>query len=142
MESDIVDKIVQIVTAVPGVNYISFDKIRLATADFMAHELPAVQVWDNGQLITHERGRVRKDWNLSLELIMKSEVTGAVDQKALFALRRTIELALWATPNLGIPGVIHLIYTGNISDLHLLEPFYIARIDFTVSYYDSLTGSC
>lgn len=142
IESDIVDKIVVIVSAVPGINYISFDKIKLATSDFQAHELPAAQIWDNGQLITHERGRVRKDWNLSLELIMKSDITGTVDQKMLFELRRTIEMALWAQPNLGIPGVIHLIYTGNISDLHLLEPFYIARIDFTVQFYDNLTGSC
>ena len=142
IESTIVDKIVQIVTAVPGINYVSFDKIRLATADFQAHELPAVQLWDNGQQVTHERGRVRKDWSLSLELVMKSDVTGEVSQKTLFELRRTLELALWDVPNLGIPGVIHLIYTGNISDLHLLEPFYIARIDFIVAYYDSLTGSC
>jgi hypothetical protein len=142
IETQIVDAIVAVVTAVPGINYVSFDKIKLATSDFQAHELPAVQLWDNGQLVTHERGRVRKDWNLSLELIMKSEITGTVDQKALFELRRTIDLALWAQPNLGIPGVIHLIYTGNISDLHLLEPFYIARIDFTVQFYDALTGSC
>lgn len=142
IESDIVDGIVAAVTAVPGINYVSFDKIKLATSDFAAHELPAVQVWDNGMLIAHERGRAKKDWNLSLELIMKSDVSGVVDQKGLFELRRTLELALWAQPNLGIPGVIHLIYTGNISDLHLLEPFYIARIDFTVQFYDSLTGSC
>lgn len=142
IESTIVDKIVQIATAVPSVNYVSFDKIRLATADFQAHELPAVQIWDNGQIVTHERGRVRKDWQLSLEIVMKSDIGGEVNQKTLFELRRTMEQALWAVPNLGIPGVIHLIYTGNISDLHLLEPFYIARIDFAVAYYDNLTGSC
>ena len=143
IESDIVNKIVSIVDDdVPSINYVSFDKIKLATDDFAAHELPAVQIWDNGMLITHERGRVRKDWNLSLELIMKSEFTGAVDQKSLFELRREVEQALWAQPNLGIPGVIHMLYTGNISDLHLLEPFYIARIDITVQFYDSLVGSC
>jgi len=142
IESTIIDSIVTVVTAVPGINYVSFDKIKLATSDFGAHELPAVQIWDNGQIIAHERGRVRKDWTLSLELIMKSDIAGVVDQKGLFELRRTIEQALWAQPNLGIPGVVHLIYTGNISDLHLLEPYYIARVDFTVQYYDDLTGSC
>lgn len=142
IESDIVDKIVTIVDGAASINYISFDKIKLATSDFQAHELPAVQIWDNGQQIAHERGRILVDWALSLELIMKSDVSGVVDQKALFELRREIELALWAIPNLGIPGVVHLVYTGNISDLHLLEPFYIARIDFTVKYYNSLTGSC
>jgi hypothetical protein len=143
IESDIVDKIVAIVQAdISEVNYVSFDKIKLATDDFLPHELPAVQLWDNGQVITHERGRIRVEWNLSLELIMKSEFTGAVDQKGLFELRRKIQLALWAQPNLGIPRVIHMVYTSNTSDLHLLEPFYIARLDFAVMYYDNLTGSC
>jgi len=142
IESDIVDRVVAVTTAVAGVNYVSFDRIKLAISDFGAHELPAVQIWDNGQTIVHERGRVKKDWNLSLELIMKSDIAGVVDQKGLFELRRTIEQALWLQPNLGIPGVVHLIYTGNISDLHLLEPYYISRIDFSVQYYDNLTGSC
>ena len=143
IESDIVNAIVVIVdNDVTAINYVSFDKIKLATSDFAAHELPAVQIWDNGMIVTHQRGRVLKDWNLSLELIMKSDVTGEVDQKALFELRRTVELALWARPNLGIPGVVHMVYTGNITDLHLLQPYYIARIDFTVQFYDNLTGSC
>ena len=143
IESDIVNKIVSIIdNDVPSINFVSFDKIKLATGDFAAHELPAAQVWDNGMVVTHERGRVIKDWNLSLELIMKSDITGMVNQKALFELRREIEQTLWASPNLGIPGVVHMLYTGNISDLHLLEPFYIARIDFTVRFYDTLTGSC
>lgn len=143
IESDIVNAIVVIVdNDVAAINYVSFDKIKLATSDFAAHELPAVQIWDNGMIVTHQRGRVLKDWNLSLELIMKSDVTGEVDQKALFELRRTVELALWARPNLGIPGVVHMVYTGNITDLHLLQPYYIARIDFTVQFYDNLTGSC
>lgn len=143
IESDIIDKIIDIVqVSVPEVRYVSFDKIKLATSDFAPHELPAVQIWDSGQIPTHERGRIRVDWNLSLELIMKSEISGEVNQKALFDLRRKIQLALWAVPNLGIPGVIHLVYTGNISDLHLLEPFYVARIDFVVQFYDNLTGSC
>jgi hypothetical protein len=142
IESDIIDKIVDICLAVPGINYVSFDKIKLATGDFAAHEIPAIQIWDNGQAIFHERGRAKVEWNISLELIMKSDFSGVVDQKALMALRRTIALALWANPNLGIPGVIHLVYTGNNSDLHLLEPFYVARIDFIVVFYDNLTGSC
>lgn len=142
IESDIIDKIVLILDAMPELNYVSFDKIKLATSDFSSFELPAVQIWDTGATIKHERGRALVTWGMSLELIMKSEITGEVDQKGLFELRRKIQLALWEKPNLGVPGVVHLIYTANISDLHLLEPYYIARIDFAVLYYDSLTGSC
>ena len=143
IESDIVDKIVSIVeTDVPEVNYVSFDEIKLAIADFQPHELPAVQLWDNGQFPKHERGRILVDWRMSLELIMKSSRTSVVDQKSLFELRRKIQLALWEDPTLGIPGVTHLKYTGNISDLHLLQPFYIARLDFSVEYYDNLVSTC
>ncbi len=143
IESDIVDAIVSKIEAdIPEVNYISFDQIKLATGDFAAHELPAVQIWDAGASVQHERGRILVDWNLALELVMKSEIEGLVDQKQLFELRRKIQLALWDNPNLGIPGVVHLLYTGNVSDLHLLDPFYIARIDFAVRYYDNLTGTC
>jgi transposase len=73
---------------------------------------------------------------------MKSLTTGSVVQKDLWELRRKIQLALWENPNLGIPGVIHLIYTGNITDLHSVEPYYISRLDFDVQYYDDLTGTC
>ena len=143
IESDIVDKIKLVIqTEVPEVVYVSFDKIKLAIGDFAAHELPAVQIWDNGQTPVHERGRILVDWNLSLELIMKSDIGGEVNQKDLLELRRKIQLALWEDPKLGIPQMVHLIYTGNTTDLHLLEPYYIARIDFVARYYDSLTGTC
>ena len=143
IETDIVDSVVAILQAgVPELNYISFDRIKLATSEFASHEMPAVQIWDTGATIKHERGRALVTWGMSLELIMKSEISGLVDQKGLFELRRKIQLALWEKPNLGVPGVIHLVYTANISDLHLLEPYYIARIDFSVMYYDQLTGSC
>jgi hypothetical protein len=90
----------------------------------------------------HQRGRILVNWALSLELVMKSLESGAVDQSTLWTLRRDIQLALWNEPNLGIPGVVHMIYTGNVTDLHLIEPYYIARIDFDVQFYDNLTGSC
>lgn len=145
IESDIIDKIVDLLKNAPElaeINYVSADEIKLATSDFERHELPAIQIWDNGQIPTHERGRILVDWNISAELIMRSSSSGLVDQKALFELRRKIMLVLFNKPNLGIPGVVHLIYTGNISDLHLAEPEYIARVDFTVRYYDNLVSEC
>ena len=142
IESTIADAIVAVVEAVPGVKSVNFDKVLLATSDFRDHELPAVQLWDVGQSIEHQRGRILVTWALSLEVIMKSLVAGSVVQKDLWEFRRTIQLALWAKPNLGIPGVVHLIYSGNITDLHSVEPYYITRLDFDVQYYDNLTGSC
>lgn len=141
-EGDIADALVAKVSAVTGLVTVTFDRVRLAAADFREDEIPAVQMFDVGQSIEHSRGRILVTWNIALELIMKTLIGGVVDQKALWAKRREIQLALWENPNLGIPGVVHLIYTGNVTDLHLLEPYYIARMDFAVLYYDELTGSC
>ena len=142
IESTIADAILTVVGTVAEVKTVNFDNIILATSDFRDHELPAVQLWDVFQSIQHERGRILVNWSLSLELIMKSLTSESVDQKALWELRRKIQLALWEKPNLGIPGVVHMIYTGNITDLHSVQPYYIARLDFDVQYYDNLTGSC
>lgn len=142
IESTIADAIVAVVTSVTEIKTVNFDKVILATSDFRDHELPAVQLWDVFQSVEHQRGRILVNWSMSLELVMKSLTSGTVIQKDLWELRRKIQLALWANPNLGIPGVVHLVYTGNITDLHSVEPYYISRLDFDVQYYDNLTGTC
>jgi len=143
LEELIADKIVSIIdTDVPEVTTIAFDKVRLAIDDFRDHELPAVQLWDVSQEIEHQRGFEQVTWVLVLELVMKSTTEGVVSQKDLWVLRRKIALALWDKPNLGIPGVIHLRYRNTITDLHLLEPFYIARMEFEALFRRQLTGSC
>lgn len=142
IESTIADALVAVLNTVTEVKTVNFDKVLLASTDFRDHELPAVQLWDVGQFIEHKRGRILVTWSISLEIIMKPLTSGAVVQKDLWELRRTIQRALWANPNLLIPGVVHLVYTGNISDLHTVEPYYISRLDFDVQYYDDLTGSC
>jgi len=144
-EEDIRDKLVDILqnhATLTDIKTVNFDRVQLAISDFRDHEVPAVQLWDVAQAITHERGRIRVGWAISLEIIMKTKSAGLVEQVDLWDLRRRIQLALWETPNLGIPTVIHMIYNGNITDLHTVEPFYIARIDFEVAFYDDLTGSC
>lgn len=143
LEETISDALVSTLTTdVPELTTVTFDRVKLAVDDFRDHELPAVQLWDLNQSIEHQRGFHQVAWGIALELVMKSTTTGTVDQKALWALRRKIELALWDKPNLEIPGVIHLLYRSNITDLHLLEPFYVARMEFEVLFRRKLTGSC
>lgn len=143
LEETIADKIVSILdTDVPELNTVNFGKVLLAIDDFKEHEVPAVQLFDQFQRIDHQRGYEQVTWTIQLELIMKSLFTGAVDQKSLWALRHKIQIALWDKPNLEIPQVLHLKYNNNITDLHLLEPFYIARMEFEVLFRRPLTGSC
>lgn len=143
LEELVADKILQIIKDdVPEVTTRIFDQVRIAADDFREHELPAVQLWDLSQIITHVRSQEEVAWRIVLELIMKPLTATAVDQKALWALRRKIEVALWDKPNLGIPGVKHLLYISNLTDLHLLAPWYVARMEFDVLFRRDLTGSC
>lgn len=143
IESTIIDTLIsKITTGVPALNYVAFDRVKLAIEDFQPHELPAVQLYDTGQNVTHHRGYKEVDWLIALEIIMRGDTTGVVNQKSLLDLRRDVELVLWDDPSLGISEVIHLLYQGNVTDLHLLAPHYIARMDFIVKYRDTLTGSC
>lgn len=142
IESDIVDALVAKISAVPGIKTVKFDEIKIAFEEFQEHELPAVQIWDNGQIGKHQQRRLLVDWSISIELIMKSEIEGTVIQKDLFEKRREIQLAVFADPQLGVQGMTHLFYTGTVSDLHLLKPFYIARLDIVAQYYDALVGDC
>lgn len=145
-ESDIADALVTIVSAVSGIRTVSFDRIRASVTDYMEHEIPAVQIYDIGQSIEHQRGRILVSWALSLEIVMKSVNSGGtiaqIDQKALWSKRREIQLAIWDNPKLGLATVVHPILNGNVTDLHLQLPYYTARIDFDVLFYDDLTGAC
>lgn len=121
---------------------LNFEVIKLVFSDFESWELPVVQIIDQGEIVTHEMGRARKEWNLVLELVMKSSTSGEVFQKDLFDLQNLIEVTLWQDPNLGIPGVIDMKYEGSQTDLHMVEPFYYCRIDLIVRYYDPLVSQC
>lgn len=142
IETDITDKIQDILNGITGIKSVHYEKIKMATTDFLDHEIPAAQLWDVGQTMEHQRGRILVNWAMSIELVTKSLFSGEANQSELLDLRRTVQLALWDKANLGIPGVVHLVYNGNITDLHLLDPYFVARIDFSVLFYDNLTGSC
>jgi hypothetical protein len=117
---------------------VEFDKIRLTSDDFMSVECPAIQLIALAETNEHERSRAKKLWNIALELVMKSTPEAPLSQVDLWNTQYRVERVLWSLPNLGIPGVIHLRYLGNQTDLHLIEPYYVVRMDLEALYYDPL----
>lgn len=142
LKSSIASAIITKLDTVAALKLKVFDKVRIAAGDFQDHELPACQLIDVGETIEHERSRAKKTWQISLELIMKPNEFGQISQQDLWDLQYDVERALWLNPNLGIPGVIHLRYIGSQTDLHLLDPYYFARLDFEVLYYEALVDEC
>lgn len=142
-KSKIADALKAIVQGMPVFKYVSFDKIKLLAADFQPHEIPGAQFIDIAETITHERNRAKRDWQITLEVVLRSsQDEGEVTQQDLWNIEYQIARKIWEVPNLGIPGVIHCLYVSNSTDLHLLEPFYLLRLDFSVLYYEHLVSDC
>lgn len=142
MKSRIGDRLVEILNGVRDVKTVTFDKVKLLASDFGETEIPAIQLIDVSQTGSHEQSRVKYVWLIALELVMKQTTDRSCDQRSLWNLEYQVKRKLWASPNLGIPGVFHIQFVNAETDLHLLEPFYFARIFFEVHFYESLVRDC
>lgn len=142
MKSKIARVIIARCATIPVIKYVAFDKIRLLAADFKDFEIPAIQLIDVGMTSVHEAARAKKTWQIALELLMRGNEYRQVSQEDLWNLENEVLRKLWAQPNLGIPGVIQMEFLGSTTDLHLLEPYYFARLDFQVVFYEDLVRAC
>lgn len=143
MKNKIAPQLKAILQNISGVKSVNFDRVKLAAADFQEFELPAVQVYDVAETVTHEQSRAKKEWQLAIEIIMKPTERDVINQSDLWNLQYSIERALWKDPRLGVgSGMIHIKYLGAVTDLHLLEPFYICRMDVVIIFYEHLVQDC
>lgn len=131
-----------IIEEMPIFRYVAFDRVKLYTQDFSESEIPAAQFIDVAESVTHERNRALRTWSISLEIVHKSTENEYISQEDMWNIEYQIARKIWANPNLGVTGVVHCKYTGNSTDLHLLEPFYLLRLDFDVIYYEHLVADC
>lgn len=133
-----------IAAAVPEVKYLAFDIVRLAASDFQDHELPAVQMFDAVELADYvQRSDVQKGWSIIIEVVVGPTSEQVPSQKDLWDLMQAVEMAVTTAPRLGPPGtvpkIIHAKLVGSQTDLHLMKPFYVGRIEIQVQY---LQGQC
>lgn len=143
IDKDIMLHMEQRLLTLPWVKVVNWKRLRLVTTDFRDHEIPLIQFYDNGQTITHEAARIRVDWNISVELVMKSLATDEIDIEDVMDKRQEVEQCLGAQQtHLGVPGLIHLRYVGNEPDFLSIAPFYVTRLDFQAIYYKPYVRSC
>lgn len=142
MKSRIAQRIVEVLQGVRDVQTVIFDKVKVLASDFDDTSLPVIQLIDVSQSGVHEQGRVKYTWTIALELAMKQSVDRSVNQQDLWNLEYQVKRKLWKNPNLKIPGVIDIKFVGSETDLHLLEPYYFARIFFEVTFYEAIVRDC
>lgn len=142
MKSRIAQKIVDILNGVPQLQYVAFDRVKVLISDFKDVDLPAAQVIDVSAEHKHENVRSKYFWQITIELLMKANEWNEVNQQDLWNLEYEVKRALFRVPNLGIPGVIQLNLLGTSTDLHLLMPYYFARMDLQVDFYEEAVRAC
>lgn len=141
-KSKIAKALEDLLKSMPQFKYVGFDRVRLYSSDFKEDELPAIQFIDLTESIQHKLSLAVRTWSVSLEVIHKSTENEYVNQSDLWNLEYQISRKIWANPNLGVKGVQQCVYTGNSTDLHLLEPFYLLRMDFDIVYDEHLVNDC
>lgn len=130
------------IASLPEIKSATFDRVRLQTSDFAEWEIPAVQLIDLQETVTHELRRAKKSWNVIVELIMGDTSEKQYSQNDLWDLMEVVERSIFEKPNLQIAGVVHMKLIGTDTDLHLLSPFYLGRIELNIEYYQPLIGDC
>lgn len=129
-------------------NYVEWETIKILSSEFNQHELPAIQLYDTGDVAAQLRGRTDNVLSFAVELVMVRNEGEDVDQGLLLDRRLEIKRKLGEDPGLGIntPASIgrfkNIQYVGGVTDLHSLSPHLMVRLDFQALYEEPFTSEC
>ena len=141
-DSDILDAIEARLKTLTWAKVVESENIKLEFSEVQDHEIPYIQICDNGQKMIHQRGEILVNWQIAVELALKSSSENIVNMRTLLDKRQEIEQVIGAVPNLGIPGVIHVTYLQNTPVLNLIKPFYTTILLFNVQYRKKYVSEC
>lgn len=143
-KTDVANALVTILSSMPELNYVAFDKVRLSSEEFRDSEFPAVQLYGVREASRHENRRRVVDWRINLEIVLRSTSSGGVKtQRDLWDLQYLIERKLWEDPQIGLTSnMIHLLHGGGFTTLQLTDPLLIHTIELTASFYQALVDVC
>lgn len=143
LRSTIADALLVRIATITEIKYANFDTVRLHASDFQDSEIPAVQLIDLDGTGEHITKLEKFTWPIAIEVVMGTTVTGGqVTQKSLWNMMYTIKRAIFAVPKLGITQIEHLRTIGESTDLHLLSPFYLGRIEIAAVFDQALVDEC
>lgn len=144
IRSQIIDALIGRIQLVLEVKTIGYDRIKLLEFDFDEWELPAIQILDGEETNIHEMKRGRKSWPLTIELIIGPIQASQYKptQKDLWDLIEKIEKSIMQSPQLNLKEIISVKLLGSSTDQGILRPFFSARINFNIDYYQELVGAC
>ena len=141
-DSSILDAIETQLKTISWAKLVETENIRLAFSELGEHEVPYIQVYDNGQVFEHQRGEILTRWQVAVELVLRSASESQVNMRTLLDKRQDIEQCIGSKVNLGIPGVINVLYLSNTPDIQVVKPFYVTTLLFEVVYRKRYVSDC
>jgi len=128
---------------------VEFERIRLYSSDFKDHEIPAIQIYDVGETARTVQGRTENEWTLTIELILRPLQDDVADQGLLFDRKLEIKRKLGEDPTLGLGSLVpsqgrfkHIKYIRGLTDLHILSPYFMARLDYQALFEEPFSSEC
>jgi hypothetical protein len=106
------------------------------------HEMPLIQITDEGQRLDHLRGRMETWQEISVEIWSQSANYGGVSSGQMRDWRHEVELKIGEHIRLDIPGGLHMRYLGNSGPVRIRDNIYMTALFLEYQYYKPFTGSC
>jgi len=141
-DSEILDALETQLKTLSWVKVVETENIRLGFSELGEHEVPYIQVYDNGQVFEHQRGEILTRWQVAVELVLRSSSENLVNMRTLLDKRQDVEQCIGSKVNLGIAGVINVLYLSNTPDIQIVKPFYVSTLLFEVVYRKRYVADC
>ena len=141
-DSSILDALETQLKTISWAKVVETENIRLGFSELGEHEVPFIQIYDNGQVFEHQRGEILTRWQIAVELVLRSASENQVNMRTLLDKRQDIEQNIGSKVNLGIPGVINVLYLSNTPDIQIVKPFYVTTLLFEIVYRKRYVSDC
>jgi len=128
--------------------YVEYERIRLNLADFEPHEMPGVQIYDNGEVYTHQRVLLDTSWDIIVEYFQSANPDGSHNAGLLYDMKFEIERKLGENIKLRIPAVnaegsmIELQYIASATNLFMVNGISVAQLNFRALFLKPYSGIC
>lgn len=106
------------------------------------HEMPMIQITDEGQRLDHLRGRMETFQEITIEIWSQPSNFGGVNIGQMRDWRHEVELKIGEHVKLGIPSGLHFRYIGNSGVSRIRDNIYMTALFLEYQYYKPFTGVC
>ena len=121
------------------------ENIKTLIADLTEFETPYCQVlFSSDSVVDQNRGKPIVDWSFEIEILMRKNSTTDVNQRSMLDLKAKVIEKLGERPQLGVPEIENIIYTGGVLVPHSEgdDPYYFAKLFFMVRYRRVYSNNC